>query len=92
MVSNATINGLSDIAIRCAVKGAQEFATQRGITLSSDTLLESLRAEVKAAIDPAMDDAKAAFDLGMNQIGEATFAATMFQAGIRAVKAAYGVA
>lgn len=56
-----------------------------------DALKKNLTLEVRASIDGALADAKAAMDVGMREIAGQTFAASMSLAGIRAAKKTAGV-
>jgi hypothetical protein len=73
---------MADVAIRAA------FAYLRNNRLVADNtaLAACLKANIRARIDEAMADAKAAFACGMREAAQATFNATIALAGIDAAK------
>jgi hypothetical protein len=82
------VNALASAAVSIAARGAAEYLHQHKLTADPNFLAECLRAMVKARLQEALADAKAALDCNMGQIAAATFSATMTQAGIDAAKEA----
>ena len=79
---------LIDAAMIIAVRGAKEYLRAHDLQADNQALCACLSAWVKAKLPEALHDAKAAIDCNMHQAAEATFAASMVQAGIEAAKEA----
>lgn len=78
--------GLAGIMVATAVKAAGQYLAVHGLQADPDTLAATINSWVKAKAPEALADAKEAMALGMTQVAEATFLATMVQAGIEAAK------
>lgn len=90
-MKTTAVDSFGTMAADLIMRGAIESLGSRARTLSSaqlDALVVAMRAEARTSLDGALADAKAALDCGMRQAAEATFAASMKLAGIRAAKAA----
>ncbi len=74
----------ADTASRAAIDYLFPFHGKEVLEMNLDVLQAALRSEVKAALGPALDAAKADDALGAG--AEATFVASMQLAGIRAAK------
>ena len=79
---------LAGAAFSIAQQGLQKyFEAHRELRpVSLDACLECLRSWTKIRLPQAMAEFKAAHEIGMTQVGVATFAATMGLAGIEAAK------
>jgi hypothetical protein len=74
---------------RAAVRGAQQYLAAHHLKADSAALSACIMSWIKAKLPEAVNDAMDAFKIpGMEKIAEATFAATMVQAGIEAAKEA----
>lgn len=71
-----------------AARGASEYLKAHNLTADPAVLAACLRSWVHIKLPEALADSKAALDCHMGQVAEATFAATMMQAGIEAAKEA----
>ncbi len=71
---------------RLAERGAVEYLNAHKLRADPSALAECLRSWCKIKFPEAMRDAKEAIDCGMGQVAQATFGATMLQAGIEAAK------
>lgn len=84
-----TIDRLGTAAAETAMRAAADYLRPRA-KLTTDADLDRaaslIRNHAKAAVGPALDDARAAIDCGMVQVAETTFLATMAAAGIAAAK------
>ena len=86
-MTNATIDRLGNIAAETAMRAAAEYIRQNNLkVLDYDAATECLRSWCKIKLPQAMADAKQAIDAGMGRVAEATFLASMAQAGIEAAK------
>lgn len=75
------------IAADTALRAAADYVRLNKIEVKDyDLATQVLRAEVKLAMDEALDDAAQATKCGMGQVAVATFRASMMAAGIRAAK------
>jgi hypothetical protein len=83
------VNWLASAALGSAYRGARAYL-QRNVlgVVSEDALCACVKSHVKAALEGAWNDAKAALDAGMTEIAVETFAASMVLAGIEAAKEA----
>ncbi len=79
---------LVTLASRAATRGAQEYLRAHGLTADERALAECLKTWVRLKLPEALADAKAALDCHMTQVAQATFTASMVQAGIQAAKEA----
>ncbi len=78
---------LAKISVEYAIRGATDYLRLNGIEVSdAQRLLDLIRAQVKADIDEALNEAKDAIECNMTQVAECTFRAAMVQAGIMAAK------
>lgn len=73
----------ANIAMRAAVDRILTLGLKDSIDI--DKVCAALKRIAPGASLRALDDAREAYALGMHQVGEATFAATMMAAGIEAV-------
>ena len=81
------IDNLGTIAADVTMKAAAEYIRANNLkVLDYDVATEVLRDYCKTWLNQALSDAKDAIECGMTQIAEATFKATMAQAGIEAAK------
>ncbi len=81
------IESLGTIAAELAMKAAAEYIRDNKLkVLDYNAATECLRSYCKSWLPMALEDAKQAFECGMTQVAEATFRATMAQAGIEAAK------
>ena len=79
---------LINAAARIAANGATHYLQVNRLTADPSALAACLRSWVKIQLPNALHDAREALDCHMNQVAEATFAASMIQAGIEAAKEA----
>ena len=80
---------LTEAAITIAARSASVYLERHNLKAESpESLAESLWAMVKIRLPEALRDAKEALDCHMDKAAEATFAATMAEAGIEAAKEA----
>jgi hypothetical protein len=85
------MQSLANAAAKIAMTAAADVLALRGVTEPDiDALTYALRAQVKADIGQALNDAKEALEANMGAAAEATFAASMRISGIRAVETVYG--
>jgi hypothetical protein len=77
---------LGEAAVKAAIHGAKSYLLANNLDADNDALAEAILRHVDAKMDDAMADVKAALDCHMYQVAEATFRATMIQAGIDAAK------
>jgi hypothetical protein len=78
---------LGTFAADVAMRAAAEYVRVNNLkVLDWDAATACLRQWCKIKLREALADAKAAIDCGMDQVAEATFKATMAQAGIEAAK------
>lgn len=83
------VDQLGTIAANVAMKAFAEYVKAHNLkVLDYDAATACLRSWCRIMLPRALDDAKEALDCGMTQIAEATFKATMAQAGIEAAKEA----
>ena len=79
---------LADVAAQVAGRAAYVYMDKHGLKAEPSALAECLKAMVKFRLPEALRDAKEALDCHMVKAAEATFAATMAEAGIDAAKEA----
>lgn len=84
----ATIDSLGRLAADAAMRAAVEYIHVHNLQADTAALLECIRSWCRIKLPEALKDAKEALECGMGQIAEATFLATMRQAGIEAAKEA----
>jgi len=88
-MKESDMSALAQAGITFVVKGAQQYLQAHNLyPVSNDALAECCKAWAKIKLPEALNDAKEAFACNMNQVGVATFAATMMQGGIEAAKEA----
>lgn len=82
------IDTLVTAAADIAMRAAADYILQNGLrdSVDVDTLVVNLRANMKASLDAALNDARAAFECNMDQVAEATFRASMVLVGVQAAK------
>lgn len=81
------------MAAEVAMKAFADFVRFHSIKITDfQRASEILRVHVKAAVEPALAEAKAAFACNMGHLADATFRASMMQAGIAAAKELTGAA
>jgi len=86
------IDALVGIAADAASRAAADFIRLNGLKVPDyDVASQCLRAEVKLALPQALQDAKEAMECHMSHVAQATFRASMAEAGIKAAKE-FGVA
>ena len=74
-------------ARRITVQGAREYLNAHNLRIEDyEAFSNALKEGVKDGLLSALDDAKKALDLGMPQVAEQTFAASMILVGIEAAK------
>ena len=79
--------GMATIALEVGARAALAYFRQHSPAHYEDPrLAEVLRRHLKATMPQALEDAKEAFACGMDRVAEATFRASMGQAGIAAAK------
>jgi len=83
-----TTDNLVTAACNLAMRGAGEYLRAHNLTADPTSLSACLRSWVKIKLPEALRDAREAIECNMHQAAEATFAATMVQAGIEAAKEA----
>ena len=88
MSANGTIEALGQIAVETATRAALEYLRAHDQEADSGALAECLRSWSKAKLAEALHDAREAIGAGMGQVAEATFRASMAQAGIEAAQEA----
>lgn len=79
---------LGQIAVSAALRSAQQYMHVHNLKADEKVLWECCKSWCKIKLPEAIADARAAYDCGMNQAGDATFIASMVQAGIEAAKEA----
>jgi hypothetical protein len=82
---------LCDSAVRIAIRGAHEYLRVHDLKADPDPLANSILQRVKERMPEALDDATKAVQCNMHQVAEATFRASMIQAGIDAAKDVAGM-
>lgn len=85
-MNNNEVFGIAQAACKIAERGAVEYLNAHKLKATPEALTACLRSWTKAKFAEAMHDAKEAIDCGMEQVAQATFTATMIQAGIEAAK------
>lgn len=81
------IDNLGTIAAETAMQAAAHYVRHNNLkVLDYDAATACIRSWCKIKLPQALKDAKAAFECGMTKIAEATFKATMAEAGIEAAK------
>ena len=88
MKTELDIQAFAGVALGLAAIGAGEYLRRNKLHANADALASCLRAWIKAKLPEALHDAKEALACHMDQVAEATFKATMLQAGIEAAKEA----
>lgn len=81
-------NELLNVGIQIVIAGAREYMRKHNTKANPEVLSECCKSWLKIQMPIAIKDAKDAMDCGMIQIAEATFKASLFQAGIEAAKEA----
>lgn len=82
-----SINQLGTVAAEVMMRAFADYARSHAITITDyDAACELLRSRVRVYLPIALADAKEAMDCGMTQVAEATFKATLMQAGIEAAQ------
>ncbi len=76
--------GLVAAASVFAMRGAAEYLRLHKLQAEDVALAVCVRSWIKIKLPGALHDAKQALDCNMGQVAEATFAASMVQAGIEA--------
>ena len=56
----------------------------------AEAIIREIKAEVSGTMDEALDDAKVAYDVGMDEAAAATFTASLRLGGIRAAQRVIG--
>ncbi len=79
---------LVNIGIQIVTSGAREYMTKHNLKANQDALAACCKSWLKIQLPIALRDAKEALDCGMTHVAEATFKASLFQAGIEAAKEA----
>lgn len=79
---------MGDAIAVIAVRGAQEYLHVHNLQCDTSRLAECVSRHCQLQLKQALANAKVAFDCGMEQVGMATFKASMIQAGIDAAKEA----
>ena len=79
---------LIEVGAVAAMSAAVEYLDGHNLKANKDALFECVQSWMKAKLQAALHDAKEAIDANMPKIAEATFLATMRQAGIEAAKEA----
>ena len=88
MSANGSVDTLGQIAVETATRAALEFLRAHDQEADNAALAECLRSWCKAKLPGALHDAREAIEAGIGQVAEATFRASMAQAGIEAAKEA----
>ena len=73
-------------AIQIATFAATEYNRQNGLTPPVNRLVDAIFESVRDDINIAIEDASEAYAVGMEQVGFATFRASMVLSGIKAAK------
>lgn len=82
-----SVDALGTQAADTAMRACAEYLRLNNVTVTDyDTASTIIRRHVKAAVGPALDDAKEALEAGMGQVASATFLASMKLAGFAAAK------
>ena len=82
-----SIDNLGTFAANVTLKAAVEYIRANNLkVLDYVAATECIKSYCKTWLPIALKDAKAALDCNMGQVAEATFKATMAQAGIEAAK------
>lgn len=81
-----TTKQLGDAIILIVLRGAAEYLRAHNLAADKEALSACCSSWAKLKLPEALADYKAAMECHMEQVGEATFKATMFQAGIEAAK------
>lgn len=82
------IDQLANVASIIVAKGAQEYLRVHNLKANPESLAACCKSWLKIQLPIALRDAKEAIDCGMTQVAEATFKASLIQAGIEAAKEA----
>ena len=86
-MSEQQMDELVRIAADTAMRAAADYCRLNSVkVMDFEAATQILRAEVKVAMNEALDDAKKAVSAHMSQVAVQTFRASMMQAGIRAAK------
>ncbi|MBC8868618.1 MAG: hypothetical protein H8E44_04340 [Planctomycetes bacterium] len=81
------VDQLGTIAAKVAMRAAAEYVRVNDLkVLDYEAATACLKTWCKIKLPQALADAKAAIECNMHQIAEATFKATMAEAGIEAAK------
>ena len=88
--SDDSMTELIEVASRMAATGAREYLAAHKLQTEPNALAACLKSWIKIKLPEALADAKEALACHMGQVAEATFAATMMQAGIEAAKESSG--
>lgn len=86
MNQHDSVSALADAALTIAIRCSQEYMQRNRLTADPAALRECLAANVKLRLPEAIRDAREAFACHMQQVGVATFSATLTLAGIDAAK------
>jgi hypothetical protein len=85
-MTGLTEQELARIASETAMRAAAKYLAQRSLQAEGSVLCECIRAWVRIKLPEAFADAKRALEVGMGEAAQATFLASMAQAGIEAAK------
>lgn len=81
------IDTLATIAATTAMRATADYMRLNQVHVSDfQAATDVIREEIHATLGEALSDAKKALEAGMDRIAEATFKASMVQAGINAGK------
>jgi hypothetical protein len=84
-VTDSAVDALGTIAATTGMRAAADYLRLNGVTVADfQAATNVIREEIKAALDGALRDAKAALDANMRLAAEASFRASMAEAGIKA--------
>jgi hypothetical protein len=75
-----------DAAKHIACWGARTFLEASGDNVETDVLARAIMAKIKTVLPEALEDAKEAFAVGMNNAAVETFRASIALAGVEAAK------
>lgn len=86
-VSDAALDALARVTATASLRGAASYLQLNNVDVTDFAAASQvIREETEARLDEALRDAKAALEIGMVQVAEATFRASMLEAGIAAGK------
>jgi hypothetical protein len=81
-----SVDQFAEIAAKTAMRASAAYLRANGMEAEPETLCTALRSWIRIKFPEALLDAKQALAIGMGQVADATFRATMAECGILAAK------